>query len=121
MNWGTDMDDKQTEDPALEALFEAGRAQTAQPSDAFLARLAADADAALPQPETAPPSAPPQVSILSRFKTLFAASGLSGAAALGVWIGFAMPDIVTTVSPLSEETTELSAFLPGADLSVFIE
>lgn len=115
------MNSRKTDDPVLDALFEAGKAATPQPSDAFMARLAADADAALPQPKTATPPARSGSTFLTRFKGFFAASGLSGAAALGVWIGFAMPDIVTTVAPLAQETDGLTVFLPGADLSVFIE
>ena len=115
------MNSRKTDDPVLDVMFEAGKAATPQPSDTFMARLAADADAALPQPETATTPARSAPNLLKRFKGLFAASGLSGAAALGVWIGFAMPDIVTTVAPLAQETDGLTVFLPGADLSVFGE
>lgn len=121
MNWGTNMDSKKTEDRMLDALFEAGKAEAPRPTDAFLARLAAEADEALPRPHAVPAVRPPQVSLFTRFTALFAASGLSGAAALGVWIGFVMPDLVTSVSPLSEEVSGLTVFLPGADLSVLIE
>lgn len=114
-----EMDSEKIEDTALEPLFQAGKARAPKPTDAFLARLSADADAALRQPLATVPISRP--SLFCRFKTVFAASGLSGAAALGVWIGFAMPELVTTVSPLSEEVAGLSVFLPGADLSVFIE
>ena len=89
MNWGTDMDNEKLDDDALDALFAAGKAQTPEATPAFLARLNADAAAAMPRPAPlAVPSGAP--SLFTRFKGLFAASGLSGAAALGVWIGFVM-------------------------------
>lgn len=115
------MNSRKTHDPVLDALFEAGRAETPPPSDAFMARLAADADAALPRAGTVTAPGRNAPTMLTRFKGFFAASGLSGAAALGVWIGFAMPDIVTMVAPLAQETDGLTMFLPGADLSVFSE
>jgi hypothetical protein len=114
------MDSDKTDDAALEALFSAGAANPAKPADEFLARLAADADAALPEPP-GPARKPSGGSLLGGLSGLFAASGLSGAAALGVWIGFVMPDLVSDVSLLGEETAGISAFLPDADLSVFSE
>lgn len=121
MNWGTDMDDRNTDDAMLDALFEAGKAHAPQPSDAFLARLAADAETAVPKPQSQMVETPLQPSLFARFKGVLAASGLSGAAAVGVWIGFVMPDLITSVSPLTEDTAALSVFLPGADLSVLSE
>lgn len=120
MNWGTDMDNEKLDDDALDALFAAGKARPPEASPAFLARLQANAAAATPRP--APIATPaPYPSLFTRFKGLFAASGLSGAAALGVWIGFVMPDLVTTVSPVSEDVAGLTVFLPGADLSLLSE
>ena len=112
------MDSDKENDAALDALFAAGTAKRPEASEAFLARLAADAET---MSEPAPRPAPPRPSFLTGLKGLFAASGLSGAAALGVWIGFVMPDLVTTVSPLTEEVAGLSAFLPGVDLAVLSE
>lgn len=108
------------EEALLDAVFEAGKSHAPAPSDSFLARLSLDAEAALPRNE-AEHVEPPKVPFFSRFKGLFAASGLSTAAVLGLWIGFVAPDIFTTVSPLSEDTVMLSAFLPGSDLSVLSE
>lgn len=114
------MDSDTKDDTALDALFAAAKSETPQASDDFLARLNADAMAARPRP--APLAAEATAPALSdRLKGWFAVSGLSGAAALGVWIGFVMPEVVTTVSPLSEDVIELSAYLPGADLSVLSE
>lgn len=115
-----DMDKDKLDEDALEALFSAAQATTPQPSSEFMARLSVDAARAAPAARAlASPS--PTPTLFSRFKGLFAASGLSGAAALGVWIGFVMPEIVTTVSPLSEDAAGLTVFLPGADLSVLSE
>ncbi len=116
---------KQSEDQALDVLFEAAKNKSPTPSDAFLARLANDADTMVPDVgpgALARQSAPPEKTrVFASLKTLFTASGLSGAAALGVWIGLVMPDIVTTLSPLPGDAVALSAFLPGADLSSLSE
>ncbi|MEO1536800.1 MAG: hypothetical protein AAFR73_03645 [Pseudomonadota bacterium] len=114
------MNDGHDEDRTLDMLFSAGEAERPVPSAAFLERLAADADTALERPRSSKPrvQSPP---VFARFKAVFAASGLSGAAALGVWIGFIMPDLVTQVSPFADDVTTLSAFLPGTDLSAIIE
>ncbi len=112
------MDSEKKDDIALDALFAAAKSEPPQASDDFLARLRVDAQSATPRPAQRAPTAP---SLTERFKGWFAFSGLSGAAALGVWIGFVMPEVVTTVSPISEDVIELSAYLPGADLSVLSE
>ena len=106
------------DDAALDALFQASAEHPPGMSDAFLARLAADAEVATPKPA---PATPRRMPLFHGLKGLFAASGLSGAAVLGVWIGFVMPDILNTVSPLTEDTAGLTVFLPGADLSVLSE
>lgn len=121
MNWGTDMDNEKLDDDALDALFAAGKAHAPEASPAFLARLNADAAVAMPRPAPIATAAAPSPSLYTRFKGLFAASGLTGAAALGVWIGFIMPDLVITATPATEEVVGLTMFLPGADLSVFSE
>ena len=66
-----------------------------------------------PQAETAPAAPRPRT---HWFFGLFTASGLTGAAALGVWIGFVMPDALDTLSLTADDTVALSTFLPGADL-----
>ena len=102
------------EDEALEALFEASRAQTPAPSDDFLARLAAEADASVPVSERPVPTASP---LFRNLKTWFAASGLTSAAVLGLWVGFVMPDMINTLSLTTEDSVGLYTFLPGADLT----
>ncbi len=110
------MDKKSQNDSALDALFAAGRNAEPKASDDFLARLSADADAALPTPAPAAP-ARGRDAFLGRFGGWFAASGLSGAAVLGVWIGFVMPETISAYTALTEETVGLYTFLPGADLT----
>ncbi|MEM7718232.1 MAG: hypothetical protein AAF222_03455 [Pseudomonadota bacterium] len=114
------MTEDKRDEAALEAFFDASRSHAPVPDDTFLARLSADAERVDLQTEKTF-AAPRMVSPFARFKGLFAASGLSGVAALGLWLGFIMPDIVTNLSPLSEDVTTLSAFLPGSDLSVLSE
>ena len=114
MNWGMKMTDDRRDDDALDALLGAACAQPPEPTDDFMARLMADADAAMPRPvPVATPVAKPWFRDL---KAWFAASGLSGAAVLGMWIGFVMPETVNTLT-VSDEVA-LYSFLPGADLTV---
>lgn len=117
MNWGTKMVDDRKDDDALEAMFSASRAQPPVMSDDFLARLTADADAAVPQPTpiAKPATKPNAKPLFGDLKAWFAASGLSGAAVLGMWIGFVMPEMVNTIA-VSDDVA-LYSFLPGADLS----
>lgn len=112
------MDNDQRDDDALEALFAAGKATRPSLDVNFMARLEADADQAMPKPVRAV-APPPKKNWLAG---LFTASGLSGAALAGVWIGFAMPETLDGFSAETETTITLSSFLPGADLgSVFDE
>ena len=106
--------DKRDDDTALDALFDAGRKAGPKPDDAFMARLAADAEAALPRPARA--SQVPLRRGAGWLTGLFTASGLSGAALVGLWIGFAMPDAFDTWTLSADNSVALSTFLPGADL-----
>ncbi|MGR3511445.1 MAG: hypothetical protein ACU0GG_01675 [Paracoccaceae bacterium] len=108
------------DDPALETLFEAARRQTSKPGADLMARLALDVENTVRHPSSAP-SHQPAVHWSQRFRRVFAASGLSSAAALGLWIGFIAPDLLSSVTPLTEDTVSLSAFLPGSDLSALSE
>lgn len=120
-NWGLKMDNDTRQDQALDALFNAAKDDAPTPTPDFLARLASDADAALPKLEMPAPSSAP--SILANLKGLFAVSGLTSAAALGVWIGLVMPETLTMLTDgyATDETVSLSAFLPGADLAALSE
>jgi hypothetical protein len=121
MNWGLKMDSDPKQDQAIEALFQAAKDRPAVPSADFMARLSSAADAAAPKP--VPPSSTPAPSLLAGLSGLFAASGLTGAAILGVWIGFVMPETLNTLVDgfSADETISLSAFLPGADLAALSE
>lgn len=109
------MVDDTEDDAALDALFSAAKASPPEVSQNFLEQLNAEADASLPRPVTTPtPIQPPWV---GKLKGLFAASGLSGAAVLGIWIGFVMPETISTFTQTSDEMIGLYIFLPGADLT----
>ena len=104
------------DDIALETLFAAGRSERPLPSGEFLERVAASADGGAARPA-------PAVRPVARFAWLgrvFAASGLSGAAALGVWIGFVMPEAMDALTLGGDETVALATFLPGTDLEAIL-
>ena len=115
------MDSDPKQDQALESLFTAAKDITETPSADFMARLASEAETAMPKPPLS--DVMPAPLLFTRFKGLFAASGLTGAAALGVWIGFVMPETLNTLMDgfSVDETVSLSAFLPGADLAALSE
>lgn len=113
MNMASDRETR--EEVALDALFEAAAATRPAPSDDFLARLTAQAEAAVPVAARPAPTRPARGWHLG-LREFFAATGLSGAAVLGVWIGFAMPEILPLTS--TEDTAALYTFFPGADLTV---
>jgi len=102
------------EDIALDALFAAADDARPAPSDDLLERLMSDADNAVPRPaEQAFTSRPRGWSF--PLKGFFTASGLTAAAAVGVWIGIVIPE--TFIPYAAEDTVELYTFLPGADLT----
>lgn len=111
------------DDPALEAMFDAAARHAPAPEPAFLARLHADAEQAMPVPaKTAAAPAPQNRRLVERLQGYFALSGLTGAAAIGVWIGFVAPDLLTATTDFtSDDPLSLSVFLPGADLSLLTE
>lgn len=112
------MDRDTSEDAKLEAFFKAAKDNPPEPSSDFISKLQMDALAAVPKAtKAAKPRSGPQLSPFTRLKGLFAASGLSGVAALGLWIGFVMPDLIATLTPVSDDVTNISAFLASADLS----
>ncbi len=113
MNMASDRETR--EDMALDVLFDAAAATRPIPSSDFLARLNADVEAATPLAAN-PAQARPARDWHLGLRQFFAATGLSGAAALGVWIGFAMPDLLPLAS--TEDTAALYTFFPGADLTV---
>ncbi len=112
MNMDSNRDTR--EDAALNALFAAADSQRPIPSEAFVERLRADAAAALPASETATPPAQTRGWHFP-LAGFFTASGLTAAAAVGVWIGVVMPDTILPYG--NDDTVGLYTFLPGADLT----
>lgn len=106
------------EEKALDALFGAAKLAAPVADPVFMERLAADMEALVPQAASTPRRTGAATGLFERFKMFFAASGLTGAAALGVWIGFVMPETLNTLAA-GYDTTEaigIGAFLPSADL-----
>ena len=116
------MTDKSHDDKALEALFESTRAETPKLAPDFLARLVADADAAISAQDTAPPATAAPVNLWSRIvAALVPVSGLAAATLAGVWIGFQVPSSGFTDSLAFSDGTDfdVSTFLPAVALSGF--
>lgn len=91
---------------ALDDLFAQARADQPAPSDALLARIAADAVTWQPDPAPAP-----RRSLLAEFfETLGgwpALGGLATATVAGVYLGFVQPELLSTTgaAPAATETT----------------
>ncbi len=88
------MSDDKHEAAWLETFFEAARAHPAAPSPALMTAVLRAAEA--------PPPAPPRVPLMARLRDAFggwpAMAGLATAAAVGVWIGTALPEPATGAS-----------------------
>jgi hypothetical protein len=110
------MDNDPKQENALNALLDATKAGAPSPSADFMARLQGDMEQAVPRPPTRAAASAP--TLLSRLGGLFAASGLTGAAMLGVWIGFVMPETLNMLADgfSTDQTVSLDSLLPGADL-----
>ena len=116
------MTDDPNKDEALDALFKAARDNPAGPRPDFVARLIADANANVSTQAAAPP--PAKKLRWKRFaQYLIPASGLTAATVLGVWIGILLPETQIATEWLSNDANDvdLTAFLPGADLSQFTD
>ena len=102
-------------DDPLEAFFEAGRETVADPSEALLARVEADAMAAFAA-RTTPARATPSGwrGVLAALGGWPAGAGLGTAALAGLFIGFALPDTLADVSlPLTGDLSfDESALAP---------
>ena len=110
-------DHKTEDDLALNQLFEAAKNSAPEPTPAFMAQLSNDMESALPKPSEKTLS--PEISAFGWLSRLFAAASLSGAAALGVWLGFLMPDLLTDPSLIfaTDTTIAFTDFLPAANLA----
>ncbi len=97
----------------LEPLFEAARAKAPQPSAELMARILVDAQAHLPAPApvAAVQSVPPVrrgwlAGLLAAIGGWPSVAGMATATVAGLWLGFAQPEALTTLSG--------GALLPGA-------
>ncbi|MCV2871393.1 hypothetical protein OEZ71_03695 [Defluviimonas sp. WL0050] len=109
------MTDRKHDDDGLEGFFSAARAYPPEPSEALLARVLADAEAARPAP--VPVRGP---GLLSRIGDLLGGwqglGGLATATVAGLWIGYAEladPDQLTGGLVGASDVVDL---LPQAEL-----
>ena len=110
-------------DDALDPFFEAAREARPEPSDALMARILADAAEAAPRPaEQLRPAEKPSLvaSVLDAIGGWPSFAGLATATVAGVWIGFASPDTLSTLT-LAETGFDLADVLPGTTELVFEE
>lgn len=124
------MDDKLTgseiskdDDAALNALFADARAARPALEDDFMARLVADADAALPSAPAFAPTPAPRSTFFQFLGGWPTVASMASCAVAGVWIGFAQPETLNMVAGYSSEseTYDLASLLPGYGTSGFIE
>ncbi len=116
------MTDDPNKDEALDVLFKAARENPVAPHPEFVARLIADADANVSTQAVAPAALKiPRWSQIALY--WIPASGLTAATVLGVWIGMLLPGTQIADEWLSDDAgdVDLTAFLPGADLSQFTD
>ena len=109
-------------DAALDGFFAAGRAQAPEPGADLMARIMADAEAEIAARAPAPA---PRTGRRGRWAALVSGIGgwpalasMAAAALAGVWLGFASPDRLNTLSgglllPDSTTSYELEDLLPG--------
>jgi hypothetical protein len=104
----------------LDAFFDAARAQPPMPSDAFLARVMADAtaeDAARRQPAAPPKQRRGLRDRLHAIGGWPALAGLATATVAGLWIGYAVPDIgglaLGTGTLAEDDVYDIGGLLPG--------
>lgn len=109
-------------DSDLDDLFMTAQRQSAPVSSDLMARVMADADAFMPQPVGVTPAEAPRVSLWSAILEALggagALAGLSTAMLAGVWIGFAQPGAVSTVTDVlwsNDATYETVDVLPAFD------
>ena len=114
---------KTRDDRMLDSIFESAKQEEPSIGDNFLARLQLDMEDHLPSVQGPPRQKNNEGGALERLRSWFTVSGLAGAAALGVWIGAIMPDTINSLitGTTYDETYELGAFLPSANLAALEE
>ena len=114
-------------DEALEAFFAAGRAEAPEPGADLMARIVADAEAQIAARAPFPAPVPRRArgglwtALISGIGGWPAVAGMATAAVAGVWLGFAAPGSIDTLTgglllPQSAAGTtsyELEDLLPG--------
>ncbi len=111
-----------TDDNDLDLFFAAARATRPAPTDALMARVVADAEAAR-APRGRVPSAPAAPRWRARLATFFgtggAFAGLAAASVAGFWIGAVQPDLLGSVWQSEAASVDLFPSLDGllADVS----
>ena len=116
------MTDDTKNDLALETLFQSARDEASGVTPDFMARLVADADAAIEEQNPRPVTASVEPGLWSKLiNALVPVSGLAAATLTGVWIGFQVPSNgITDGLVFSDDADfDVSAFLPAAALSGF--
>ncbi|MGI9393617.1 MAG: hypothetical protein ACR2OY_03125 [Boseongicola sp.] len=116
------MTDDPHNDETLEALFKAARDNPAEPHPDFIGRLMGDADSVVSS-QVATSSPRKNIVWTGLAQIWLPASGLTTVAVLGVWIGLLLPGSQIADSWLTNDASDvdLTAFLPGADLSQFTD
>lgn len=111
------------DDRMLDGIFESAMQEGPSIDDNFLARLQLDMEDHLPLVQGPPSQRNNDGGALEKLRSWFTVSGLAGAAALGVWIGVIMPDTINSLisGTTYDETYELGAFLPSANLAALEE
>lgn len=119
------MDEKelQQEREFLEELFASARRDSNAPNPRFMHSLNADMERWVPRRSESGAPFEYHRPILTPLWRYVTASGLVGAAALGVWIGLLIPDTLNDAAEgyLASETFGIEAFLPYADLTALTE
>lgn len=116
------MTNKAKDDAALEALFDSARKDSPDIAPDYLARLAADADAAISRQNVSPETTSTGAGLWSKIiAALVPASGLAAATLAGVWIGFQVPSsgLTDSFAFADDADFDVSAFLPVVALSGF--
>lgn len=114
--------DRNAQDGAVDALFAAARAAPHRPSDDFLARLVAAAEAAQPAPVPPPArSAPPRRAWLAAIGGWPALGGLVATTVAGFWIGIAPPAGLSALTATVTGRTEAVGIPAEDDILALLE
>ena len=110
-------------DNFVDDLFAQARDQTITPSDDLMARVMADADAALPQTAAVQPAASGGffASLLDALGGWPVLSGVAAAGFAGLWVGLAPPDTVEGWAADILGTTTQITLMPDFDALDFSE